>query len=99
MEIRQDPKAWQAGYEAGQAGKTPPLPPGVDGLAFYSGVIEGQAVRGKNIPQRESPAQVLPFPGANAPDEIRLGPRSSAHAPEMKPEQRQEQSLDIGLGL
>ena len=55
MEIRQDPKAWQAGYEAGQAGKTPPLPPGVDGLAFYSGVIEGQAVRGKNIRKESLP--------------------------------------------
>jgi hypothetical protein len=67
MEIRQDPKAWQAGYEAGRAGETPLPPPGVDGLAFYSGVIEGQAVRGKKIPQRKSPGQVLPFPGANAP--------------------------------
>jgi len=66
MEIRQDPKAWQAGYEAGQAGRTPPPPPGVDGLAFYSGVIEGQAVRGKNISQRKSPGQVLPFPGSNS---------------------------------
>jgi hypothetical protein len=27
------------------------------------------------------------------PDEIRLGPRSSAHAPEMKPEQKQEQAV------
>jgi hypothetical protein len=68
MEIRQDPKAWQAGYEAGQrAGKTPPLPPGLDGLAFYSGVIEGQAVRGKNVPQRKSPGQALPFLSANTP--------------------------------
>jgi len=68
MEIRQDPKAWQAGYEAGQAGRTPPPPPppGVDGLAFYSGVIEGQAVRGKNISQRKSPGQVLPFPVSNS---------------------------------
>ena len=56
---------------------------------------------------------MLPFPGVNAPDEIRLGPRSSAHAPEMKPEQKQEQAVtpqreiapkqeqgeDFGLGL
>lgn len=27
-------------------------------------------VRGKNIPQRKSPAQVLPFPGVNAPNEM-----------------------------
>jgi hypothetical protein len=44
------------------------------------------------------------------PDEIRLGPRSSPHAPEMKPEQKavtpqreiapqQEQGQDFGLSL
>ena len=42
--IKQDPEAWEAGYEAGRAGKTPPTPPGVDGLAFQSGVIEGRSI-------------------------------------------------------
>jgi hypothetical protein len=79
MEIRQDPKAWQAGYEAGQqAGKTPPLPPGVDGLAFYSGVIEGQAVRGKNIAQRESHARWFPSRGSKPkPAELIWPPKTA----------------------
>jgi hypothetical protein len=43
--IKQDPEAWRAGYEAGQAGQAPPTPPGVDGLAFQAGVVEGRAAR------------------------------------------------------
>ena len=61
MEIKQDPEAWHAGYEAGQAGKTPPTPPDLDGLAFQSGVIEGRAARGQSEPRRKL-APVLPFP-------------------------------------
>jgi hypothetical protein len=64
MEIRQDPKAWQAGYDAGRAGKAPTAPPDVvDELAFLSGVIEGKAAYDKLGPERK-PARVLPFPGA-----------------------------------
>jgi len=46
--IEQDKKAWELGYQAGLEGKaTTPPPPGVDGVAFYSGVIEGKADRSK----------------------------------------------------
>lgn len=44
--VTQDAKSWEAGYKAGHSGKqadTPP--PGVDALAWSSGVIEGQADR------------------------------------------------------
>jgi hypothetical protein len=62
MEIRQDPKAWQAGYAVGRAGKTPPAPSGiVDELAFLSGVIEGKAAYDQRGPER-TPARVIPFP-------------------------------------
>lgn len=44
-DAKQDPKAWNAGYQAGLTGKAPRTPPGVDGLAFQSGVIEGRADR------------------------------------------------------
>jgi hypothetical protein len=44
--VTQDAKSWEAGYKAGHAGKpTDAPPPGVDGLAWISGVIEGQADR------------------------------------------------------
>lgn len=43
--MKQDPKAWQAGYDAGKEGKSPPTPRGLDGLSFQSGVIEGKAAR------------------------------------------------------
>ena len=38
--------AWQAGFAAGEAG-TPstPVPPGTDGLSWFSGWIEGEAKR------------------------------------------------------
>ena len=44
--VTQDPAAWQAGYKAGHAGKpTDQAPPGIDALAWFSGVIEGKADR------------------------------------------------------
>lgn len=48
--VIQDPAAWKAGYHAGLSGKasTPP-PPGVDALAYVSGVIEGQAARSQKV--------------------------------------------------
>jgi ribosome modulation factor len=51
--LRQDPQAWEAGYQAGLAGKTGPAPPGVDALAYYSGQIEGKADRAKPPEQRK----------------------------------------------
>jgi hypothetical protein len=52
--IKQDPKAWLAGYKAGLEGKAPPTPEGVDGLAFHSGVIEGKADRLKKPEERRA---------------------------------------------
>lgn len=43
--VTQDAESWQAGYRAGHAGKPTAAPPGVDALAWPSGVIEGQADR------------------------------------------------------
>jgi len=44
--VRLDPKAWEAGYKAGHSGQESTTPPeGIDGLAWTSGVIEGQADR------------------------------------------------------
>jgi hypothetical protein len=43
--VRQDPPSWQAGYKAGHTGASTTPPPGVDPLAWVSGVIEGQADR------------------------------------------------------
>jgi hypothetical protein len=40
-------KDWQRGYEAGLAGKSPRTPPGVDGVQFQSGVVEGKAARAR----------------------------------------------------
>ncbi len=38
--------AWQAGYDAGFAGKpSTPVPAGLDGLSWFSGYIEGDAKR------------------------------------------------------
>jgi hypothetical protein len=50
--IKQDPQAWTAGYLAGLEGKAQPTPPGVDGLAFQSGIIEGKADRLKKPEER-----------------------------------------------
>ena len=44
--VTQDAKSWEAGYKAGHSGKpTDTPPPGVDPLAYVSGVIEGKADR------------------------------------------------------
>ena len=44
--VTQDAKSWEAGYKAGYSGKPSDTPPsGVDGLAWISGAIEGQADR------------------------------------------------------
>ena len=46
--IKQDPKAWAAGYATGLAGQTgADAPRGVDGLAWQSGLIEGKADRAR----------------------------------------------------
>jgi hypothetical protein len=45
-----DSKSWSAGYKAGRTGRpthTPPL--GIDGLSWYSGVIEGKVDRAAGI--------------------------------------------------
>jgi hypothetical protein len=56
-----DSKSWSAGYKAGHAGRpTRTPPPGVYGLSWYSGFIEGKADRaaGKVRPlMRKPPAQ------------------------------------------
>jgi len=43
--VTQDPEAWTAGYKAGHSGQQTTPPPGIDALAWSSGVIEGQADR------------------------------------------------------
>ena len=44
--LAQDQKACHAGYKAGHVGKpTDQPPPGIDALAWFSGVIEGKADR------------------------------------------------------
>ena len=55
--VRQDPQAWSAGYKAGHTGAPTTPPPGVDALAWASGVIEGQADRqaGKVRPVTRAP--------------------------------------------
>ena len=47
--VPQDPAAWKVGYKAGLSGATAAPPPGVDALAFASGVIEGQAARSAKV--------------------------------------------------
>ena len=56
--VPQDEKSWLAGYKAGHAGKPIAAPPGVDALAWASGVIEGQADRqaGRVRPLARKPA-------------------------------------------
>jgi len=43
--ITQDAKSWEAGYKNGHGGTLDETPKGVDGLAYTSGLIEGQADR------------------------------------------------------
>ena len=52
--IKQDPKAWEAGYAAGLAGRTGEAPRGVDDWAWQSGLIEGKADRA-NPPAERKP--------------------------------------------
>jgi hypothetical protein len=41
-----DGESWSAGYKAGHQGaQSRPIPPGLDGLSWISGFIEGQADR------------------------------------------------------
>ncbi len=49
-----DRAAWQAGHAAGLAGNKDLAPLGVDALAFYAGLIEGQAERKKPHPQAKT---------------------------------------------
>lgn len=60
--VTQDPKAWALGYLAGLEGSTKTPPPGMDGLAWVSGKIEGQADRSKPPEQRRNPFQRRPMP-------------------------------------
>lgn len=56
--VPQDARSWEAGYKAGHSGKpTNTPPPGVDALAWSSGVIEGHADRkaGKVRPLTRKP--------------------------------------------
>lgn len=49
-DITQDSTARRAEYKTGLSGiASPNLPPGVDALAYASGVIEGQAAHGQKV--------------------------------------------------
>jgi len=65
-QLRYDAASWQAGYRAGYAGGKPAAPPpGVaDDLAFWSGVIEGQADRAlpNSAPQQSGPRAAARLP-------------------------------------
>ncbi len=44
--VRIDPKAWRAGFDAGEAGRAmTPCPACLDPLSYFSGWIEGDAKR------------------------------------------------------
>lgn len=44
--VRIDPSAWQAGFEAGEAGRPmTPCPQNLDPFSYFSGWIEGNAKR------------------------------------------------------
>lgn len=58
--VRQDPKAWEAGYNAGFDGKTRRVPAGVDGLSFSSGLIEGEADRKQGRRRNLEPTTLQP---------------------------------------
>lgn len=43
--MKLEKSSWDAGYKAGLAGQSSLPPPGVDGLSYASGFIEGKAAR------------------------------------------------------
>jgi hypothetical protein len=43
--VIQDSASWRTGYRDGLAGDCATPPPGLDGLAYVSGLIEGRAAR------------------------------------------------------
>ncbi|MHA6848603.1 hypothetical protein [Ralstonia syzygii] len=46
IRVRIDPKAWRAGFDAGEAGRAmTPCPADLDSLSYFSGWIEGDAKR------------------------------------------------------
>ena len=66
--VRMDRTAWQAGYAAGLAGQSSINPPGLDGLAFISGYIEGRAHRqGFDPAGREKAPRTVKLAGATKP--------------------------------
>jgi hypothetical protein len=56
--VKQNPKSWEADYQAGLIAPTAasgkkPLPQDLDSLSYYSGMIEGIADRAKPPEQRK----------------------------------------------
>jgi len=46
VKVRIDPSAWQAGFDAGEAGRPiTPCPQNLDPFSYFSGWIEGDAKR------------------------------------------------------
>lgn len=58
--VEQHPADWQAGYDAGLAGQQIQPPRGVDGVAWYSGLIEGKADRSKPSEERKPQTRQRP---------------------------------------
>jgi hypothetical protein len=65
MNVRQDVESWAAGYASAYERAGPiRMPPGLDGLAWSSGRIEGEADRLAGRPsQLDPPADSPPAPG------------------------------------
>jgi hypothetical protein len=64
--VRIDPASWAAGYaSAYERSGTPRMPPGLDGLSWSSGRIEGEADRLAGRPSQLDPptAEGGPAPG------------------------------------
>ena len=51
--VKIDGKSWDMGYTAGLTGQSMHEPPGVDGLSFISGYIEGKADKAKPPSERK----------------------------------------------
>jgi ribosome modulation factor len=60
-----DRAAWQAGYAAGLEGRSSSTPPGLDGLSFISGYIEGKAARLAGKPADALAASAKPLKAAS----------------------------------